>query len=110
MPSSVVTNPRFAPRRYTLEPKAFGKAKNIEWVEPVPGTEDQHEASKMQHAWAVAIYNAAVRQYGSIKRYAEANDLRYERLTRIMRGAEIMRLEDIATAKRLLGVSEPSDV
>ena len=109
MGQPAVTQPRFRPRRYTLEPKAFGKARSIRWVEPNPGTEDQHAAAQMQHEWAVAINEAAIRNYGSLKRYTDENELPYDRLTRILRGDEIMRLEDIATAQRLLGVVGPNE-
>lgn len=53
------------------------------------------------------IRRAAERQYGSLARYADAVGLSYDRLTKIMRGTEIMRLEDIAQAQRYLGVESP---
>lgn len=100
-------NPRYQPRRYTDEPAGFGKVEGIQWKPVKAGAEDQHRAAQLQHAWAVLIRRAAERQYGSLAKYADAVGISYDRLTKIMRGTEIMRLEDIAQAQRYLGVESP---
>jgi hypothetical protein len=55
----------------------------------------------------VQIRRAAEDQYGSVAKYAEIFGLGYDRLTKILRGVEIMRLEDIARAQRHLDVESP---
>lgn len=100
-------NPRYVPKRYTDEPKEFGRARAVTWKPVQPGSEDQRRAAQIQHDWAVQIRRAADARYGSLAKYAEATDLSYDRLIKVMSGREIMRLEDIAQAERLLGVKAP---
>jgi len=100
-------NPRYEPRKYTDEPSGFGKVDGIRWKPAEPGSEDQHRAAQIQHAWAVQIRHAAESKYGSLAKYAEVVGLRYDRLAKVMRGTEIMRLEDIARAQRHLDVESP---
>ena len=106
-PTLVSMPPRFHPRQYTEEPRAFGKAATIEWKRAPPGEEARHTAAQMQHLWAVEIARAATVRFGSLKNYAEAAGVSYDRLTRVIRGEEIMRLEDIATAHVHLSVQVP---
>jgi len=98
---------RYVPKQYTEEPKVFGAAKTLEWKPVQPGTEDQHRAAQLQHIWAVRIRRAAEKKYGSLRKYAAATGLSYDRLTKVLNGREVMRLEDIAQAERLLGVQVP---
>jgi len=103
-----MSDPRFRPRRYTPDPKLFGKAPEIRWNDA--STEQQATqvvASRIQHDYAVVIRAAADRQHGNLKAYAEATDADYQRLARVLRGDAIMRLEDIADAHRHLGVPLP---
>lgn len=107
-PTLLPVPPRFHPRQYTAEPRAFGKAATIEWKK-VPADEAiQHSAARMQHLWAVEITRAATLRFGNLKKYAEAAGISYDRLTRVIRGEEIMRLEDIATAHAHLSIQVPS--
>jgi hypothetical protein len=100
-------NPRSEPRSHTDEPSGFGKVDSIRWKLAEPGSEDQHRAAQIQHAWAVQIRHAAESKYGSLAKYAETFGLSYDRLTKILRGVETMRLEDIAQAERLLHTRPP---
>lgn len=100
--------PRFRPRWYTPDPKLFGKAPVIRWNDAVTDQQaTQVVASRIQHDYASAIRAAADQQHGNLKAYAEATDADYQRLTRVLRGDAIMRLEDIADAHRHLGVALP---
>ena len=96
-------NPRYEPRSYTDEPESFGKARTVQWKPIVSGTEDERRAAQIQHAWAVQIRRTAAGRFGSLAKYANAAGLSYDRLTKVMRGSEVMRLEDLATAERILG-------
>lgn len=99
-----VSDPRFRPRRYTTEPAAFGKAETIKWREGRTEEEsDRIQVSQWQHMYAVRIARQAVRKHGTLKAYAVANDLNYDRLSKVVRGDALMRFEDLAVAERLLG-------
>lgn len=100
-----MSDPRYRPRRYTSEPDVFGKGATIDWLPAAPGTEEQHLAAQMQHCWAVAITTEVKSRYGSLKGYAKAANVDYQRLTKILRGDAVMRLEDIASARLHLGVA-----
>lgn len=105
-----VSDPRFRPHQFTSEPDAFGKAAIITWLPAGPGGEDQLMASQFQHTYAVAIRAEARRRYGSLKEYAKAAGVDYQRLTKLLRGEAIMRLEDVASARRHLGAAIPTPV
>jgi len=102
--------PRFEPRSYSAEPQVFGKARNVDWRR-VHSDRDgtQLIASQIQHDYAVAIRDAIVESHHrTIKAYAQATGTDYQRLSKVLRGEAIMRLEDIADAHRHLGVSIPN--
>lgn len=106
--AALMSDPRFKPRSYTSEPAAFGKALNIGW--PDVGEQEQTRllASKMQHLFSYEIQEAIHRSpHRTVKAYAEASGLEYQRLTKLLRGEAIMRLEDIADAYRRLGLPVP---
>lgn len=92
------------PRSYTTEPAAFGKAAQIQWIEPSePSEADRCLAARMQHEYAVRI-NRRLRELGkTVHDYASMTGTPYDRLTKVLRGVAVMKLEDIAQAERLLG-------
>lgn len=102
--SEPMPDPRNRPSRYTSEPYVFGKAATIAWLPAAPGTKEQLLAAQMQHYLALAINTAAKSRYGSLTVYAKVANVKYRRLTRILRGDVVMRLEDIASARRHLGI------
>lgn len=81
----------------------------IEWL-PAPDDNEQIDqlgAARMQHDIAYEmlreIKNAT--QYRSIKRYAESIGADPTRMGRMLRGSIVMRMEDIVSAFRHLGVT-----
>ena len=106
-----MSNPRFTPRRYTSEPENFGRTDWIDWVDDndQPGKsrssyeKDRIAAAKLQHRFSVAIRKKASDKFGSLKAYARECEVPYDRLSKVMRGEAIMRLEDVAQAQRILG-------
>lgn len=104
-----MSTPRFQPRRYSTEPDVFGKARHIEWRDLSSGDEGvQLVASQIQHDFAVAIRDAVrTAGYSGIKAYAQATGADYQRLSKVLRGEAIMRLEDIADAHLHLGIAVP---
>jgi len=54
---------------------------------------------------AYVIRGEAMRRYGSVKAYADAFGLSYQRLSAVLRGDQIIRLEDIVSAERNLNAA-----
>jgi hypothetical protein len=106
-----VSSPRFKPRNYAQQPDLFGKHTVMTWL-PVSDdasedTLDQIGASQRQHIAAMAIREAAIAQFGSVKVYAQMHDLNYPRLNSLLNGTALMRFEDVANAERNLGIELP---
>jgi hypothetical protein len=96
-----------------MEPLGFGKVESIRWVEPESATDaDRILASKLQHGYAFRI-NRRLREIGkSVRDYADMTGIGYDRITKVLRGEAVMRLEDVAQAERLLhGITteDPTD-
>jgi len=99
-----VSDPRFRPRNYVQGSGAFGGYGEVDWI--VPRSDDEADrllAAQMQDRVARQIRWIAVGRYGSVKAYADSHGLSYDRLSKLLRGETLMRLEDIAQANRLLG-------
>lgn len=107
--ASLVSDPRFKPRSFTLDPRGFGKVAQLRWRDAGDGDEETEVlTAQVQHDFAYAITEAVTRsRYRTVKAYAHATGTDYQRLTRILRGDAIMRLEDIADAHRHLGIPLP---
>lgn len=98
-----MSDPRFRPRAYAEEPLGFGKVESIRWIEAGSDLDaDRILASKLQHEYAVRI-NRRLKELGkSVRQYAGMTGVGYDRMTRVLRGDAVMRLEDVAQAERLL--------
>ena len=106
-----MSDPRYRPRSYTTEENAFGKALNIHWVTPGNRPEAVHlTAAQLQHRYAVRI-NRRLRDLGkSLREYSVMTGVSYDRMTKVLRGEAVMRLEDITEAQLMLGhILEGSD-
>ena len=102
-----MTAPRFIPRQYCAVPSEFGHAKEVAWRRPSGSSDDldQWSAARMQHAVAVAIREALASRGLTLDQYAEVSGMNRTRLGRLLRGDIVMRLEDIANARRNLGIT-----
>lgn len=100
-----MTSPRYQPRTLALEPRGFGRALRLRWRDVSEVNADQLGAAHLQHLIAYEIRDQAERQCGSIREYATLSGQKYDRLAGVLRGDQIMRLEDIAIAQRHLGIS-----
>lgn len=99
-----MSDPRFRPRNYVQGSGAFGGYGEVDWI--VPRSDDEADrllAAQMQDRVARQIRWIEVGRYGSVKAYADSHGLSYDRLSKLLRGETLMRLEDIAQANRLLG-------
>jgi hypothetical protein len=104
----IVSSPRFKPKSYAVNPDEFSRA-GVEWVLLRDGASqdslDQLGASMRQHDFAVSIRRLARNKYGSVARYAAAYGISYQRLSGVLRGDAILRVEDIVNAERNLGLT-----
>lgn len=98
--------PRYAPRDFTEQPAAFGRAPELTWRQPEElETKAQARAAELQHRYLLRIRERMKARDISAKQYATAAGMSYHRLSRLL----ILRLEDIAMADLILGeVSDPA--
>ena len=100
---------RYVPRLFAIDDQLFGKQRVIKWKpsgNSIDSELDQSRAAQMQHGVAFAIH-AALRQsarYHSVADYARAVDVSERRMAELLRGDIVMRLEDLATAERVLKI------
>jgi hypothetical protein len=103
-----VSSPRYRPKSYSLDPESFGKGPVTWRMLPANASEDEKDqlgASVRQHEVARVIRFSARSRHGSVREYADVNRINYQRLTGVLRGDLLLRLEDIANAERNLGLS-----
>ncbi len=93
-----MTDPRYEPRTFTHEPGAYGRAGVLSWCAVDERDKAKLVAAKLQHEYALRIRTVACRKYGSLRGYARVAGLNYDRLSKVVRGEVLMRLEDIAMA------------
>jgi transcriptional regulator with XRE-family HTH domain len=60
-------------------------------------------AARLQHLYALRIRQALKSKNRSLKQFAADSGVGYDRMTKMLRGQALMRLEDIAAADHLLG-------
>jgi hypothetical protein len=103
-----VPGPRYAPRDFTSEPAAFGRAARLTWPPPLTRKDAvRRRAAQLQHRYALRIRARLVAKRLNVSGYAKEAGTNYDRLARVLRGEVVMRLEDIALADLVLGeVSE----
>lgn len=100
-----MSSPRYRPRDFCVDPGAFGKARNIDWLKPAQAQLHFLAASKIQHAFAWRIRLALKESALPAKTYAIRSGTSYDRLMKMLRGETIMRLEDLGQAEALLDMS-----
>lgn len=99
-----MSSPRFEPRRYVSVPQDFGRYAGVGWRQTRNAEDrDRSEAAKMQHMYAVAIRMRARKKFKTVRGYADACGVSYDRMAKMLRGEAIMRFEDVAQAERILG-------
>lgn len=108
-------SPRYVPRSFAVDPAEFGRAEAVEWRACAPGADAARSGSILQHRIAWQVRRAIRLGSGkTIKGFAYAQQLNYERLTAMLRGEIVMHLDDAAELCDLLelaiGVGRPSPV
>jgi hypothetical protein len=98
--------PRYVPRSFCVTPSRFGSIERPEWRTGDQTSfliSDQLGASQLQHKCAFAIRQRAMERFGSITEFASVAGVNGVRMGRVLRGEIVMKLEDLATAERVLG-------
>lgn len=106
---TAMTAHRYVPRSYATEPERFGRpGKPLTWREvgvgphDVPLTEqDWLRAAQIQEQFARRVRDQIG---GPVTDFAETHEISYGRLSRMLRGENVMKLEDVAELERLLGL------
>ncbi len=93
-----MTNPRYRPRDYCLEPELFGKRFELTWREIEGRGTAQLAAAQLQNEYANFIRKWTRDSKESLRLYALRAATSYDRLMKMLRGDVIMRLEDIGMA------------
>lgn len=89
------------------DPKNFGRMADPELAEDVESEVEDAvvQASLMQHKWALGVRNALKDAAGdkiSREMVCERAEIDYTRLSRLLNGSIILRLEDIARVRNAL--------
>jgi hypothetical protein len=104
-----MSNPRYVPRDFLFKPELFGKpGVGVQW-RPRPASipeVDWFLASAIQQSFAARIQAAikASQEYRSVPDFAEKAGIKYKTFNGMLNGSSVMALEDIAMARRLLGI------
>jgi predicted outer membrane protein len=102
-----MTTPRFEPRSFCQVPENFGRFP-LKWmVLPASNEEanDQLGAAKIQHEVAWRMRSAiAGSEHRTVQKYARAVGADPTRMGRMLRGTIVMRVEDMISAQRHLGI------
>ncbi len=100
---------RYVPRKFFKNDLEFGRPNatllikdRVDW--PAGSTEDQLRAARLQHVVVQVMLTQISVRYLSQQAFADEIGMKPARFGRIVRGDNVMRLEDIGTAERLLGL------
>lgn len=110
-----MSDPRYRPRDFTLEPEGFGRVETLRWkttgtiaLENSLPWETKYvapallAAAQFQHNYVLRIRAGLKHEDVTLKEYATIAGTSYDRLVKVLRGAVILRLEDIAMADEVL--------
>lgn len=116
----VVTQSKFVPREYCLNPRRFGREARLEWVGYLPAQAgdsqvaeelrreamtfySQLRAAQAQHYFAYRIRERMDDLDMGVPEYAQQSGQDQTRVYRVLKGEVLMRLEDVALAHHVLG-------
>ncbi|ACL42139.1 hypothetical protein Achl_4188 (plasmid) [Pseudarthrobacter chlorophenolicus A6] len=90
----------YEPRSQLSNPREFGKKLSPEFVQETPDNTYRVSGAMAQHAFAREVRLALHERGMTIEALSETTGLNYQRLTRILRGTAVMRLDDIGLISR----------
>lgn len=105
-----MSNPRYIPRSFALHPYEFGRKSLIEWrgEEGLSVLElARLDAAHLQHGVAYGVTQLYMPRSPTrqITTLAEALEVPYARLQKMLAGYSVMQLEDLGRLRRLVGDS-----
>lgn len=101
-------DPRYEPRDFVVDPRAFGDVQKpvLRDDVPMPNSQAKRRASQIQHNWAFAtkeeLKRRKVRGY-SQRVFAKDTGIPYQRLSRLLNGTVILKIEDVAACELVFG-------
>lgn len=104
-----VTNPRYIPRDFAVDPGEFGRKKNLEWTaipaDATPREVAQRDAAELQHLLCRGVLMLYMPESSNTRiiKLAGALDMTYDRLQKMLSGRVVMQLEDIGRLRALIG-------
>lgn len=96
------TGPRYEPRAFLINPREFGRKLHPEFVQETEANVTQVSGAMIQHVFAKGIRDALMERGMSVVALSEMTGLNYQRLTRMLRGSVLMRMEDIGMIARAI--------
>ncbi|RYD00125.1 hypothetical protein SJ20_05790 [Micrococcus sp. MS-ASIII-49] len=98
-----MSDPRYVPCLWAREPGQFGRRLDVRWRDPATSVDrSELDAARRQNLVTVRIRGALDEQGRTIRWYAQQVGCSYDRMTRLLRGEIVMRLQDITDAERIL--------
>lgn len=96
------TGPRYEPRALLIDPREFGRSLTPNLVERTAENASHIAGAQAQHVLSLRI-RLALRGHGmTVTQLAASTGLNYQRLTRILRGTIVMRMEDLGLIARVI--------
>lgn len=83
-----------------INPQEFGRRMNPEFVKETGANVTQVSGAMIQHVFAKGIREALMERGMSVVTLSEMTGLNYQRLTRMLRGSVLMRIDDIGMIAR----------
>lgn len=105
-----MSNPRYIPRNFALHPRDFGHKPLIEWRREESWTLSERgraDTAQLQHGVAYGmlhLYMLKSRMTGLMS-LADALEMHYARLQKMLTGNSVMQLEDLGRVRSLVGDS-----
>lgn len=104
-----VTNPRYVPRDFAVDPGEFGRKKYLEWTavpaDATPRELAQRDAAELQHLICRGVLKLYMPESSNTRiiKLAPALGVTYDRLQKMLSGRVVMQLEDIGRLRVLIG-------
>jgi ribosome-binding protein aMBF1 (putative translation factor) len=103
-----VSDPRFVPTSWCVNPKEFGKREIVAWKVDRATTDDgldQLRVAQVQHDVVCQLWRALRGRGWTVQEYANEVGYTRHRMNELMNGKAILRLEDLAAMERLFGIT-----
>jgi transcriptional regulator with XRE-family HTH domain len=96
------TGPRYVPRDLLVDPSEFGRNPTPDFVQWTRENASHRAGAQAQHVLSLRIHEALRQRDMTVAQLASATNLNYQRLTRVLRGTIVMRMEDLGVIARVI--------